>query len=102
MSEGLLERLPVSIDRDWLITQIDGVESLTSREDRINAGKCLGRFDHTAWSTEEVAFLGNGNLDRVREIATMALDHCDQQASDDELRAELARVRAWLFEPETE
>jgi hypothetical protein len=102
MSKGLLERLSgVLIDRDWLVAQIDAIEGLTFHE-RIVAGKCLGRFDHTAQSTEEVAFLGNGDIDRTREIVTMALDHCDQHASDDELRSELTRVRVWLFDPNVE
>ena len=99
MSQGLLERLPdVRIDRDWLVAQIEAIESLSFRE-KITAGKCLGRFEHQSWSTEEAAFLGGGNLDRVREIATIALHHCVQQAPNDEVRVELARVWKWLFDP---
>ena len=96
MSTGLLERLAVSIDRDWLLAPIDAIEGLSFRE-RISAGKCLGRFDHTSWSTEEVAFLGGGSLDRVKEIATVALDHCVRQAPNESVRAELNRIGNWLF-----
>ncbi len=96
MSTGLLERLAVSVDRDWLVAQIDTIEGLSFRE-RISAGKCLGRFDRTSWSVEEVAFLGGGTLDRVKEIATMALDHCVRQAPDENVRAELNRIGNWLF-----
>ena len=99
MSQGLMERLEVSIDRDWLVAQIETIESLSFRE-KITAGKCLGRFDRQAWSTEETAFLGGGTLDRVQEIATIALDHCTQQAPNDEVRAELTRIRTWLAEEE--
>lgn len=97
--QGLMERLPISIDRDWLVAQIDTIESLSFRE-KITAGKCLGRFEREAWSTEETAFLGSGDLNRVIEIATTALDHCTRQAPSDEVRAELARIRVWLFESE--
>lgn len=93
---SLMERLPILLDRDWLVAQIDAIETLSFRE-KITAGKCLGRFDHHAWSTEENAFLGGGTLERVREITTIALDHCDKQAPSDEVRAELARIRTWLF-----
>lgn len=96
MSQGLMERLSVTIDRDWLVTQIEAIENLSFRE-KITAGKCLGRFDHQAWSTEETAFLGGGTLDRVREIATIALDYCTRQAPNDEVRAELSRIGNWLF-----
>lgn len=99
MSTGLLERLAVSIDRDWLVAQIDAIEDLSFRE-RISAGKCLGRFDRTAWSTEEVAFLESGSLERVKEIATMALDHCVRQAPNEGVRSELNRIGNWLFPTE--
>lgn len=99
MVNSLMERLQVSIDRDWLVAQIDAIETLSFR-DKITAGKCLGRFDHYAWSTEENAFLGGGTLERVREIATIALDHCEKQAPSDEVRAELGRIRTWLFTEE--
>lgn len=96
MSTGLLERLAVSVDRDWLTEQIDAIEGISFRE-RISAGKCLGRFDRTAWSAEEVAFLDGGNFNRVKEIATIALDHCTRQAPDEKTRAELNRIGNWLF-----
>lgn len=99
MSTGLMERLSISIDRDWLVAQIEAIESLSFLE-KITAGKCLGRFERQSWSTEETAFLGGGTLDRVREIATIALDQCSQQAPNDEVRAELSRIRIWLFEAE--
>ncbi len=99
MSQGLMERLPVSIDRDWLVSQIDAIQTLSFWE-KITVGKCLGRFDRESWCLEETAFLGGGTLERVREIATITLDHCAQQAPNDEVRAELARIRAWLFETE--
>ena len=98
MSLGLMDRLPVSIDRDWVVAQMEAIESLSFWE-KVSAGKCLGRFDREAWSMEEVAFLSNGktSLERVREIATVALDHCDRQAPTVEVRTELARIRTWLF-----
>ncbi|MES2213664.1 MAG: hypothetical protein V4473_02385 [Patescibacteria group bacterium] len=96
MANGLMERLEARIDRDWLVAQIDAIESLTFRE-KITAGKCLGRFDHESWSTEETAFLGGGTLERVREIATIALEHCTRQAPNGDVRVELARIGNWLF-----
>lgn len=99
VSNGLLERLPVSISRDWLVGQIDAIEGLTLRE-RIIAGRCLGRFHNEAWSSEEVAFLSDGDLSRIKEVATMALSRCCEQAPDDRIRAELIRISFWLFKPE--
>lgn len=96
MPAQLMERLEVSLDRNWLVAQIETIESLSFRE-KISAGKCLGRFDRMAWSTEEVAFLGGGSLDRVREIATTALDHCVHHAPDKSVRTELNRIGNWLF-----
>lgn len=96
MSTGLIERLEIKVDRHWLVAQIDAIEGLTFQE-RIVAGKCLGRFNREAWSVEEVAFLGGGSLGRVKEIATMALDHCVHKASNENLRSELNRIGNWLF-----
>lgn len=96
---SLMERLRVSIDRDWLVAQIEVIETLSFRE-KITASKCLGRFDHHAWSLEETAFLGGGTLKRVTEITVIALDHCVQKAPSDDVRAELNRIRTWLFQPE--
>lgn len=99
MVNSLIERLQVSIDRDWLVAQIDAISTLSFQE-KITAGKCLGRFEHHAWCLEETAFLESKTLERVTEIATIALDHCDKQAPSDEMKAELTRIRTWLFTEE--
>ena len=101
MLNSLFERLRVSIDRDWLIAQIEAVEGLSSKQ-RIAAGKCLGRFDGAAWSTEEAAFLGGLPHCSTKEAVTQALDRCVQNAPNEGVRTELNRIGNWLFPVESE
>lgn len=103
MSTGLMERLEVSLDRDWLVAQIEKVkidELYLTLQQGILAGACLGRFDHQAWSIEEAAFLKGWTLEGAKNIVTTALEHCVQQAPNEDVRAELNRIGNWLFPTE--